>query len=230
MPDADMETATRIVTDSAFGCAGQRCLAISVAVTVGGAEKQFRDAITQAAAALKVGPGLDDGVQMGPVISSQSKERIEGLIAKGASEGARVLLDGRKGNGSKGYFVHPTVIDGVQPSSELSRTEIFGPVISLVHAQNVADAIKLLEENPYGNSASIFTTSGASAREFRYHAPAGNIGVNIGVAAPMAYFPFSGWKDSFMGVLHGQGRDAIEFNTAKKVVIERWPKEWSRRF
>ena len=233
LPDADLEMATRIVSDSAFGCAGQRCLAVSVAVTVGEAQRTFRDSISAMASSLKVGSGLDQGVQMGPVITTESKSRIEGLIAQGESEGARLLLDGRRANipsYEAGNFIKPTVLDGVSPDSELQKTEIFGPVLSLVHADSVDDAIDILARSQYGNAASIFTSSGAAAREFRYRAPAGNIGVNIGVAAPMAYFPFSGWKDSFLGVLHGQGRDAVEFYTDKKVVIERWPSEWSRRF
>ncbi|HKP53041.1 MAG TPA: CoA-acylating methylmalonate-semialdehyde dehydrogenase [Chloroflexia bacterium] len=233
LPDADLEMATRIVSDSAFGCAGQRCLAVSVAVTVGEAQRTFRDAIADMAGSIRVGSGLDKGVQMGPVITSESKSRIEGLIAQGASEGAHLLLDGRTAkipSYEGGNFIKPTVLDGVPPDSELQKTEIFGPVLSLVHADSVDEAIDILARSSYGNAASIFTSSGAAAREFRYRAPAGNIGVNIGVAAPMAYFPFSGWKDSFLGVLHGQGRDAVEFYTDKKVVIERWPSEWSRRF
>jgi malonate-semialdehyde dehydrogenase (acetylating)/methylmalonate-semialdehyde dehydrogenase len=233
LPDADLETATQIVSDSAFGCAGQRCLAVSVAVTVGDARHTFRDAIAGTAAAIKVGYGLEETAQMGPVITKESKSRIEGLIARGASEGATVLLDGRAAHierYERGFFVKPTVLDGVPAGSELTNTEIFGPVLSLVHAETVDEAIEILKRSPYGNAASIFTESGAAARKFRYEAPAGNIGVNIGVAAPMAYFPFSGWKDSFLGVLHGQGRDAVEFYTDKKVVIERWPKEWSRKF
>jgi malonate-semialdehyde dehydrogenase (acetylating)/methylmalonate-semialdehyde dehydrogenase len=233
LPDADMEMTTQIISDSAFGCAGQRCLAVSVAVTVGEAKQMFREAITANAAAIKVGYGLDEGTQMGPVITRQSKARIEGLIAKGASQGAAVLLDGRNAkipNRERGNFIKPTILDGVQPGTEISDTEIFGPVLSLMHAATVDEAIEILARSAYGNAASIFTASGAAARKFRYEAPAGNIGVNIGVAAPMAYFPFSGWKDSFLGVLHGQGRDAVEFYTEKKVVIERWPKEWSRKF
>ncbi|MGO9439253.1 MAG: CoA-acylating methylmalonate-semialdehyde dehydrogenase [Terriglobales bacterium] len=233
LPDADMAMTTHIVSDSAFGCAGQRCLAVSVAVTVGEAQRTFRDAIAETAATLRVGFGLDDGVQMGPVITSESKTRIEGLIAKGASEGAKVLLDGRNPHvvgHEEGNFVRPTILDGVAPDRELSQTEIFGPVLSLVHADGVEQALDILSRSAYGNAASIFTSSGAAARKFRYEAPAGNIGINIGVAAPMAYFPFSGWKDSFLGVLHGQGRDAVEFYTDQKVVIERWPKEWSRKF
>ena len=233
LPDADMAMTTQIVSDSAFGCAGQRCLAVSVAVTVGEAQRTFRDAIAQTAGSLRVGYGLDDGVQMGPLITRESKARVESLIAKGASEGAKVVLDGRNARIAgyeAGNFVKPTVLDGVPPDRELAQTEIFGPVLSLVHADDVDQALDILSRSPYGNAASIFTSSGAAARKFRYEAPAGNVGINIGVAAPMAYFPFSGWKDSFLGVLHGQGRDAVEFYTDQKVVIERWPREWSRKF
>jgi len=233
LPDADLDMATRIVSESAFGCAGQRCLAVSVAVAVGEAQSAFTESVAQAASSIRVGNGLEEGVQMGPVITRESKARIEGLIAKGAGEGAKVLLDGRGADGSKhkaGNFLTPTLLDGVPPSSALSTTEIFGPVLSLVHAKSLEEGIEVLARSPYGNMASIFTSSGAAARKFRYEVPAGNVGINIGVAAPMAYFPFSGWKDSFLGVVHGQGRDAVEFYTDKKVVVERWPKEWSRKF
>jgi malonate-semialdehyde dehydrogenase (acetylating) / methylmalonate-semialdehyde dehydrogenase len=233
LPDADMVMATQIIGDSAFGCAGQRCLAVSVAVTVGEAQKTFRDAITDAAGSLRVGNGLDEGVQMGPVITPQSKSRVESLIAMGEKQGARVLLDGRNSKIPKyeaGNFVNPTILDDLPVQSDLANTEIFGPVLSLVHADSLDEALAFLERSPYGNQASLFTSSGSAARRFRYEAPAGNIGINIGVAAPMAYFPFSGWKDSFFGVLHGQGRDAVEFYTEKKVVIERWAKEHSRKF
>ena len=227
MPDAEMVSTTQVVVDSAFGCAGQRCLAVSVAVAVGEAAGAFRESIASAAGKLRVGAGIDDGVQMGPLINPQSKQRVERLIAQGVDEGATPVLDGR---GMKGNFVKPTILDGLPSSSQLMDTEIFGPVLSLTHAESLEDAIAVLSRSAYGNAASIFTTSGAAARKFRYEVQAGNIGVNIGVAAPMAYFPFSGWKDSFLGVLHGQGRDAVEFYTEKKVVIERWPKEWSRQF
>ncbi len=233
LPDADLKMATQIISDSAFGCAGQRCLAVSVAVTIGEAQTQFRDSITNAAASLRVGNGLEEGVQMGPVITPQSKTRIESLIGVGEREGAKVLLDGRNARIAKhesGNFVKPTILDGVRVTSELADTEIFGPVLSLVHANDMNDALAFLERSPYGNQASLFTSSGAAARRFRYEAPAGNIGINIGVAAPMAYFPFTGWKDSFFGDLHGQGRDAIEFYTDKKVVIERWGDQHSRKF
>jgi malonate-semialdehyde dehydrogenase (acetylating) / methylmalonate-semialdehyde dehydrogenase len=233
LPDADMQMATQIISDSAFGCAGQRCLAVSVAVTIGDAQKTFRDAIADSAANLRVGNGLDEGVQMGPVITRQSKERIESLIGMGEKQGAKVLVDGRNPKvprHEKGNFVKPTILDSVPATSELSHTEIFGPVLSLVHANDMDEALAFLECNPYGNQASLFTSSGAAARRFRYEAPAGNIGINIGVAAPMAYFPFSGWKDSFFGIMHGQGRDSVEFYTEKKVVVERWAKEHSRKF
>ncbi len=233
LPDADMAMATQIIGDSAFGCAGQRCLAVSVAVTVGEAQTSFRDAITNAATSLRVGNGLDEGVQMGPVITAQSKSRVESLIAMGEKQGAKVLLDGRNSKIPKheaGNFVNPTILDDLPVTSDLADTEIFGPVLSLVHADSLDEALTFLERSPYGNQASLFTSSGSAARRFRYEAPAGNIGINIGVAAPMAYFPFSGWKDSFFGVLHGQGRDAVEFYTEKKVVIERWAKDHSRKF
>ncbi|MGH9497240.1 MAG: CoA-acylating methylmalonate-semialdehyde dehydrogenase [Candidatus Sulfotelmatobacter sp.] len=233
LPDADMPMTTQIINDSAFGCAGQRCLAVSVAVTVGEAQKTFCDSIADAASKLKVGNGLEDGVQMGPVITPQSRERVEHLIGVGEKQGAKVLLDGRNTKISKhesGNFVKPTILDNMPATSDLADTEIFGPVLSLVHADSMDEAIAFLERSAYGNQASLFTSSGAAARRFRYEAPAGNVGINIGVAAPMAYFPFSGWKNSFFGDLHGQGRDSVEFYTDKKVVVERWAKEHSRKF
>lgn len=230
--DADLEMTTRIVADSAFGCAGQRCLAVSVAIAVSDVKKEFTRHLQETAAGIRVGNGLEEPVQMGPVITSESKSRIESLISAGERDGGKVLLDGRnyRANGGSGNFVGPTVIADVPAQSAAATQEIFGPVVNVIEAGSVDDAIEILGRSPYGNAASIFTSSGALARKFRYEAPAGNIGVNIGVAAPMAYFPFSGWKDSFLGVLHGQGRDAVQFYTEQKVVIERWPKTWSRKF
>lgn len=233
MPDAEMETATKIMADSAFGCAGQRCLAASVAIIVGAAQTTFTEAIAEAAFTRKVGYGLDEGTQMGPVITAESKSRIEQLIGVGEKEGANVLVDGRQQTVSgyeDGYFVFPTILDRVNPHSEIATTEIFGPVLSLMHADDIDSAIALVNNRSYGNMACIFTSSGATARQFRYAADAGNIGINIGVAAPMAYFPFSGWNDSFFGDLHAQGRHGVEFYTQTKVIVERWPKEWSRQF
>jgi malonate-semialdehyde dehydrogenase (acetylating)/methylmalonate-semialdehyde dehydrogenase len=232
LPDADMDAATRITCDSAFGCAGQRCLAVSVAVTVGDARESFTRSITEAANSIRVGDGLQENVQMGPVITPESKTRIEDFIAKGVSDGAKLLLDGRNDAiaRGKGNFLRPTLLENAPAGSAVAQNEIFGPVLSLNHVKTLDEGIEFLSRSPYGNQASIFTTSGAAARRFRYEAPVGNLGINIGVAAPMAYFPFSGWKDSFFGVLHAQGRDAVQFYTQEKVVIERWPKEWSRKF
>ena len=233
LPDADMDLARQIIADSAFGCAGQRCLAVSVAVTIGEAQKTFRDAIANAASSINVGFGLDKGVQMGPVISKESKQRIESLIATGVSDGAKPVVDGRNtkiAGHENGNFIKPTILDGVPASSSLANTEIFGPVLSLIHANTIDEAIDFIRKSPYGNQASLFTTSGAAARKFRYEAPAGNIGINIGVAAPMAYFPFNGWKESFFGILHAQGKDAVEFFTESKIVIERWSRQETRKF
>ncbi|HEY2459719.1 MAG TPA: CoA-acylating methylmalonate-semialdehyde dehydrogenase [Candidatus Acidoferrum sp.] len=233
LPDADMDLATQIVADSAFGCAGQRCLAVSVAVTVGAAQKTFRDAIANAASSIRVGNGADSGVQMGPVITPESKRRVASLISTGTTEGAKAILDGRAAkiaSHQDGNFLAPTILDNLSPHSELADIEIFGPVLSLIHADSTDDAMQFLHRSPYGNQASLFTTSGSAARRFRYEAPAGNIGINIGVAAPMAYFPFSGWKESFFGILHGQGRDAVEFYTESKMVIERWSRQEPRKF
>jgi malonate-semialdehyde dehydrogenase (acetylating)/methylmalonate-semialdehyde dehydrogenase len=233
LPDADMDMATKIIADSAFGCAGQRCLAVSFAVTVGTARNTFTELICDAASTRVVGYGMDSGVQMGPVINAASKARVEQLIGLGVQEGAGVPVDGR-GTSVKGYeggnFVRPTILADVPRGSEIAKTEIFGPVLSLMHVDTVDDAIELVNSGQYGNQASLFTSSGSAARKFRYEAEAGNIGINIGVAAPMAFFPFSGWKDSFFGDMHGQGMDAVEFFTQKKVVVERWPKEWTRKF
>src|SRR6266853_947020 len=233
LPDADMKMTTQIVGDSAFGCAGQRCLAVSVAVTIGEAQKTFRDSIAHAASSIRVGNGLDAGIQMGPVITRESKQRIESLISAGIGEGAKPILDGRSTKIPKyesGNFLTPTVLDGLPSNSQLANTEIFGPVLSLIHANSIDEAMTFLRSSPYGNQASLFTTSGSAARKFRYEAPAGNIGINIGVAAPMAYFPFSGWKESFFGILHGQGRDAVEFFTESKIVVERWSRQETRKF
>ncbi|NEQ42435.1 MAG: CoA-acylating methylmalonate-semialdehyde dehydrogenase [Leptolyngbya sp. SIOISBB] len=233
LPDADMQMTTRIAADSAFGCAGQRCLAASLAVTVGDAKTAFTEAISTTAANRVTGNGLDADVQMGPVISPQSRDRIEALIQTGVDEGAKVLVDGRQPQITgleQGHFVRPTVLQDVPPTGEIARTEIFGPVLGLLHVETIEDAIALVNRSPWGNMACLFTGSGAAARQFRYGAEAGNIGINIGVAAPMAFFPFSGWKDSFFGDLHGQSHHAVEFFTQTKVVIERWPKEWSRQF
>ncbi len=233
LPDADFEMTAKIAADSAFGCAGQRCLASSVAIPVGEAKQPFSELMADIAASRRVGFGLDDGVEMGPVISQESRERIEGLIAKGRAEGAKVRVDGRspKVSGYEGgAFVRPTLLEDVAAQGEIAQTEIFGPVLSLISADTPEQAIEWINRNAYGNMACLFTSSGRAGRQFRYEAEVGNVGINVGVAAPMAFFPFSGWKNSFFGDLHAQGRDAVQFYTQEKVVVERWPSEWSRKF
>jgi len=232
LPDADIDMSVKIVTDSVFGCAGQRCLAASNIVTVGD-NGQIKEALYESAKARTTGYGLDESVEMGPVITGESRSRVEQLIEKGVQEGGKVLLDGRKARiegFEKGNFIKPTILEGLPLTGEVVRTEIFGPVMSLIELKTVDEALEFINGGRYGNMACLFTSSGANARKFRNQAVAGNIGINIGVAAPMAQFPFSGWNESFFGDLHGQGRHAIEFFTQTKVVIERWPKEWSRKF
>ena len=233
LPDADVALTTSILSDSAFGNAGQRCLAASLAITVADADKVFVPAMAEIAASRVVGNGLDTGVHMGPVITPQSKLRINGLIEKGLSEGAEMVVDGRNAS-IKGYergnFLRPTVISDIPVGSTLATTEVFGPVLGMMKVDTVEDAIALVNSGQYGNMACIFTSSGAAARKFRYEVDAGNVGINIGVAAPMAFFPFSGWKNSFFGTLHAQGAHAVEFFTQTKVVVERWLGEWNRKF
>jgi malonate-semialdehyde dehydrogenase (acetylating)/methylmalonate-semialdehyde dehydrogenase len=233
LPDADLEMSTRIIADSVYGCAGQRCLAASSIIAVGEASATFREAIAQSASSRVTGFGLEEGVDMGPVITPESRGRIESLIQQGIDEGAKPLVDGRnhKVKGfERGNFIAPTILENIPLESELMKTEIFGPVMSLTHMPSVDEAIQFINSGQYGNMACLFTSSGSNARKFRKEVNSGNVGINIGVAAPMAQFPFSGWKDSFYGDLHGQGRHAIEFFTQTKVVVERWPKEWSRKF
>ena len=233
MPDAEVEMTTQIVTDSVFGNAGQRCLAAATMILVGEAADIFLPAFREAAAARVVGCGLDEGVEMGPVITPQSKARIQGIIDRGIKDGAELVLDGRQASITgyeQGNFLRPTILADVSVDSEVATTEIFGPVMATHTVNDLDEAIQLVNERRYGNMACIFTSSGGAARRFRHAAQAGNIGINIGVAAPMAFFPFSGWKDSFFGTLHGQSHHAVEFFTQTKVVVERWLKDWSRKF
>jgi malonate-semialdehyde dehydrogenase (acetylating)/methylmalonate-semialdehyde dehydrogenase len=225
LPDANMEASVKNIMGAAFGCAGQRCLAAAVAVGVGEAYDEMKDELVKYAKSLRVGYGLDEGTQMGTVISADAKNRIESMITKGEEQGAEVLLDGRnaqvEGYGD-GAFVGPTILGDVKPDMVVATDEIFGPVLSLMKADTFEEAVELINKSRYGNAASIFTNNGKYAREFKYRVKAGNIGVNIGVAAPSASFPFGGQKESFYGDLHGQGSDSIEFFTERKIVIERW--------
>lgn len=226
MPDADVESTTAALAESAFGCAGQRCLALSAAITVGTAREPFAEALAEAARTRVVGYGLDEETEMGPVITSESRTRIEGLIAQAEHTAARILVDGR-GHRVAGYgqgnWISPTVVADVEMGQPLAQEEVFGPVLTLMHAATVEKAIELVNARAFGNMACLFTRDGRAARTFRHDADAGNIGINIGVAAPMAFFPFSGWNESFFGDLHAQSRHGVEFYTQTKVVVERWP-------
>src|SRR2546425_765671 len=225
MPDTKLDKVVSNLVSSCYGCAGERCLAGSVVVGVGDVHADLRRKVSGAAAALKVGYGLDETVQMGPVISADHRERVVGFIDRGEDEGAEVALDGRtvRVPGYEGYFVGPTILDDVRPEMAVAQQEIFGPVANLFAVGGLDDAVELINASPYGNAATIYTSSGKHARDFRHSVRAGNIGINVGVAAPMAYFPFGGMKNSFFGDLHPQSRDAIRFFTDSNVVITRWP-------
>jgi malonate-semialdehyde dehydrogenase (acetylating) / methylmalonate-semialdehyde dehydrogenase len=225
MPDANFDRSIGIITESFYGCAGERCLAGSLLVPVGDAHVESRDRLVASARALKVGDGTEPGVTMGPVISAGHKERVLGYIDKGVAEGAKLLVDGRGtrvADRPRGYFVGPTIFDEVSLKMSIGHDEIFGPVASICPVKTLDEAIAMMKAHPNANETSIFTSSGKAAREFAKHATASMVGVNIGVAAPMAYFPFGGAKDSFFGDLKAHGRDGIEFYTDKKVTISRW--------
>jgi malonate-semialdehyde dehydrogenase (acetylating)/methylmalonate-semialdehyde dehydrogenase len=225
MPDADMSASVANIMGSAYGCAGQRCLAGSVVVAVGDAYEPLKAELLKRASSLRVGYGLDETTQMGTVISDAARQRIEGMITAGEREGAQVILDGRGAyvdGFEQGSFVGPTILDGVTADMNIAREEVFGPVLSLIHVPDFDSAVETINRSRYGNAASLFTNSGKYARDFKYRVRAGNIGINVGVAAATASFPFGGQKESFFGDLHGQGLDSIEFYTDKKVLIERW--------
>jgi malonate-semialdehyde dehydrogenase (acetylating)/methylmalonate-semialdehyde dehydrogenase len=223
MDDADLaKTATALIS-SAFGNAGQRCLAGSVVVAVGGIGDALVGELKAQAEALVLGPGLETKTQMGPVIRAEKLEELRGAIEQGCQAGAQLVTDGRERIGSNGgYFLGPTIFDQVTTEMELWSKELFGPILSVVRAANLEEALSILNRSTYGNAATIFTSSGAHAREFTRRAQAGMLGVNIGVAAPMAFFPFCGWKDSFFGDLHATGADGVRFYTRTKVVTTRW--------
>lgn len=225
MPDADLDRTTQIVTESVFGCAGQRCLAGSVIVATGKAYGPLKDRLLGAAKELRMGYGLEQGVTLGPVVSARQKERVLGYIDAGIQEGADMLLDGRAARVAAypaGQFLGPTIFDGVRPEMKIGHEEIFGPVASITRAADLDEALDMVHGSAYANATSIFTSSGKVAREFRYRCGVSMIGVNIGVAAPMAFFPFGGTKGSFYGDLKAHGQDSVQFYTDKKVVISRW--------
>ena len=222
MPDADLERAVDGIISSAFGAAGQRCLAGSVVVAVGEVADELVGRLTGAAAAVRTGDGADPQTEMGPVIRQQTRERIAGYIEQGAAEGAQLVCDGRTEAPGSGYFLRPTIFDRVRPEMAIAQEEIFGPVLGVVRAPDLEAALAVVNASRFGNAASIYTRSGAAAREFRQKVQAGMLGVNIGVAAPMAFFPFAGWKQSFYGDLHATGKDAVAFYTETKVITLRW--------
>lgn len=223
MPDADLDKAMPVIGESFYGCAGERCLAGSVLVPVGPSQREVRDRLVAAAESLTVGDGMDPGVDMGPVISATHKARVLGYVERGIAEGASLVADGRKRSlPEEGFFVGPSVFDGVSTSMAIAREEIFGPVATVVPARDLEEVFRYMDMHPNANATSIFTSSGKAAREFARRATASMVGVNIGVAAPMAYFPFGGAKDSFFGDLKVHGRDAFEFYTDKKVTMSRW--------
>lgn len=223
MPDADMERALDAVSASAYGCAGERCLAGSVVVAVGDAHARVREGLLERVRAIRVGDGAQDGVTMGPVISAAHKERVLGYVEQGVAEGAQLIHDGRNANlPEAGYFVGPCLFDAVEPDMVIAREEIFGPVLAIMRARDLDHALEIIGSHPLANASSIFTSSGAAARQFKYEVEASMAAVNIGVAAPMSFFSFGGAKGSFFGDLKAHGREAFDFYTDRKVVMTRW--------
>lgn len=226
MPDANMEQTVQALQASAFGCAGERCMAGSLAIPIGDAADQLVPMLAESAGKMRVGrtdTGAD--VDMGPVISADHLKRIKQLIDAGLKEGAEPVVDGRDikvADAPQGYFLGPTILDRTRPEMTVVREEIFGPVLSVVRAASIEEAIDIGKSCPYGNGAVIFTSSGRAAREFKRHFNAGMIGINVGVPAPMAWFPFTGWNASFFGDLHIQGKESIQFYTQQKMTMTRW--------
>ncbi|UCC90999.1 MAG: CoA-acylating methylmalonate-semialdehyde dehydrogenase [Dehalococcoidia bacterium] len=229
MPDANVRATVASLMTSFFGNTGQRCLSGANLLIVGQDDEfynSFMDAVADTASRIIVGYGLDESVQMGPLRDKEKKEKVIRYIESGIAEGAKIRLDGRKFKVTGGYpdtcFLGPSIFEDVTPDVKIGSEEIFGPVMSVMRAKNLDEAIEMCNANPFGNGHAIFTSSGKSAREFQYRITSGNVGINIGIVAPMAFFPFSGMKDSFFGILHTQGQEAIRFFTESKVVIQRW--------
>jgi len=222
MADADMPKTVEAIIGSSFGAAGERCLAGSVLVPVGDAAGPLLDLLVKRTKSLAVGDGSQAGIEMGPLVTSDHCKRVEGYIEKGVAEGATPLCDGREKKASGGFFLGPTIFDNVTPEMTIARDEIFGPVLSVMRVKTLDDAIQLVNRSPFGNATAIFTSSGKAAREYSSRIEVGMVGVNVGVAAPMAFFPFAGWKASFFGDLHAHGKDAVGFYTEQKVIMSRW--------
>ena len=226
MPDADMDQTVQALQASAFGCAGERCMAGSLAVPVGDAAEELIPRLVESASKMKVGRTDTGGTpDMGPLVTSDHLKRVQGLIEQGAKEGSELVLDGRKisvKDAPNGFYLGPTIFDKVKPDATLVKEEIFGPVLSVVRVKTVDEAIALGDNCPFGNGAVLYTSSGRTAREFKHRFNAGMIGINVGVPAPMAWFPFTGWNNSFYGDLHIQGRESIQFYTQQKTTMTRW--------
>ena len=222
MPDADLDKTVEAIMSSAFGAAGERCLAGSVLVPVGEAAAPLLDKLVAKAKSVRLGDGADANVDMGPLVTADHRKKVTGYIEKGVAEGAEPLCDGRAASESTGFFLGPTIFDHVTPKMTIAHEEIFGPVLSVIRVESLDQAIELVNSSKFGNTTSIFTADGKSAREYASRVECGMVGVNIGVAAPMAFFPFSGWKSSFFGDLHAHGKDAVAFYTESKVVMTRW--------
>jgi malonate-semialdehyde dehydrogenase (acetylating) / methylmalonate-semialdehyde dehydrogenase len=227
LPDAPLDFAADHLVAAAFGSAGERCMAISAAVAVGDAADRLVEVVADKARAVRVGPGRDPDSEMGPIVTATARDRIVDLIGTGAAQGADLVVDGRGlsvGGHEDGFFVGPTVIDRVRPEMDVYREEIFGPVLTVVRADDVDEAIALINANPYGNGTAIFTSSGAAARRFQRGVRVGMIGINVPIPVPMAYYSFGGWKDSLFGDHHIHGPEGVSFYTRAKVVTSRWPK------
>jgi malonate-semialdehyde dehydrogenase (acetylating)/methylmalonate-semialdehyde dehydrogenase len=225
MPDAVIDKTVDGIIGSAFGAAGQRCMAGSVVVTVGEAHERLLEPLTQAARALQVGDGLQESTELGPVVSCAARDKISGWIERGVQDGATLVLDGRQPSGElhpDGAFLGATILDGVTREMAIAQEEVFGPVLCIVRADSLDEALAIVNSSRFGNGTSIFTEDAAAVRRYRHDVEAGMVGVNIGVAAPVAFFPFSGWKDSFLGDLHAHGPDAVEFFTRKKTITSRY--------
>jgi malonate-semialdehyde dehydrogenase (acetylating)/methylmalonate-semialdehyde dehydrogenase len=223
MPDADMPKTVEAIIGSAFGAAGERCLAGSVLVAVGEAAGPLLELLAKRTEALAVGDGSQKGIEMGPLVTSDHSKRVTGYIEKGVAEGATPLCDGRRfKSAGGGFFLGPTIFDNVTPDMTIAKEEIFGPVLSVIRVRTLDEAIQLVNRSPFGNATSIFTSNGKSAREYSSRIEVGMVGINVGVAAPMAFFPFAGWKHSFFGDLHAHGKDAVAFYTEQKVIMSRW--------
>ena len=223
MPDADLEQAVNALSASAYGCAGQRCMAGSVAVAVGAVGDPLVAGLCETAANMRIGPtdGVEE-VDMGPLIRQEHVDRVTGYLDIATEDGAQLTLDGRRQSRSDGFLLGPSVIDGVESHMRVAKEEIFGPVLSVIRANDLEGALAVGRQCEYGNGASIFTQNGQAAREFKRHFNAGMIGINVGVPAPMAWFPFTGWNQSFFGDLHIQGSESVLFYTRQKMTLTRW--------